>query len=379
MKAQALKILLTAALLGQAAALCAGQFRQVSIYGNDDRVDYYQADEVMKKLAGSTAAMFKDSDIPLDEASGRYALRKLTLKEKYNLQAGEKFEGQPVGAFCSGALVGEDLVLTSGHCFQPDSRGGPCGRIKFVFGYAVTGQGKTPSDFSADDVFSCSKVTYQRVQDDVSSFACKGASCRQGTPGNLGPDWALVKLDRKVKGRYPLAVSRQALNRGAKLAAIGYPSGLPVKVASDGKVRTVVSTAGYFVTDLDTFGGNSGAPVFNLATYRIEGVLSRGGVDYMYDNSGSEVADPEGSPYYYKPGKAKVYSQEGGRGEDVTLASEFEALIPKTEMEKYLDESRPQGGQQKALPAVHVPGTNGQVVPAVYYAPPPPPPEPTWI
>ncbi|HBA59712.1 MAG TPA: hypothetical protein DCZ92_02595, partial [Elusimicrobia bacterium] len=66
-------ILLCAGLLGQAAVVPAqaGEGAAIipcSIYGTDDRLDYYEADKVMQKLAGSNAAMFKDSAIPYDEA-----------------------------------------------------------------------------------------------------------------------------------------------------------------------------------------------------------------------------------------------------------------------------------------------------------------------
>ncbi|HNW43175.1 MAG TPA: trypsin-like peptidase domain-containing protein [Elusimicrobiales bacterium] len=363
-------VLLTAALFQRATApVSAGPLNVIpcSIYGTDDRVDYYQADKVMKKLAESTAALFKDSDIPLDEASGQYKLKLLSLKDKYNLKPGQNFGAQPVGAFCSAALIGDDTVLTSGHCFKPDQRGGPCERVKFVFGYAVTKEGETPSSFAAADVYSCKAIKYQRVQDETANFACMSGNCREKALAGLGPDFAIVQLDRKVKGRYPLAVSRKAIAAGAKVAAVGYPSGLPVKVAGNGKVRSV-SNKGYFVTDLDTFGGNSGGPVFNTATFKIEGVLSRGGVDYVY-GAGTPVEDPK-NPYLQVPGEANVYPQEGGRGEDVTLATEFESLIPVTEMEKALDNMQPASKKPQVTPAIYYPDGGGKVQPAIYNPPP---------
>ena len=362
-------MLLPGALLQQAAPLAAGPLTLIpcSIYGTDDRLDFYQADKIMKKLAESTAALFKDSDLPLDEASGLYKLKPLSLKDKYNLKGGQNFGGQTVGAFCSAALVGDDTVLTSGHCFKPDPRGGPCARVKFVFGYAVAAEGDAPTSFAADNVYSCKEVKYQRVQDETSNFACIGSDCREKTLAGLGPDFAIVKLDRKVKGRYPLAVSRRPITAGTKVAAVGYPSGLPVKIAGNGKVRSV-SAKGYFVTDLDTFGGNSGGPVFNAATFKIEGVLSRGGVDYVY-GSGTPVEDPR-NPYLQEPGEANVYPQEGGRGEDVTLASEFASLIPVTELEKALDKMPAATKKPSVIPAIYTPGTGGAVTPAIYYPPP---------
>ena len=376
-------ILLCAGLLGQAAVVPAqaGEGAAIipcSIYGTDDRLDYYEADKVMQKLAGSTAAMFKDSAIPYDEAAKTYKLKPLSLKDKQNLKPGEKFGDQTAGSFCSAALVGDDLMLTSGHCLKPDSRGGPCERVKFVFGYAVTAANGQSTAFPAADVYSCKEIVAQMVQDDVSSFACKGDTCKDGKVGPLGADFALVRLDRKVAGRYPLVVSRRPLTAGTKVTAIGYPSGLPVKIAGNGKVRKVTSD-GYFVSDVDTFGGGSGGPVFNNVTFKIEGVLARGGVDYMYGTA-TPVADPM-NPYEYESGQTNVYGQEEGRGEDVTFSSVFERLIPQTEMEKALEKMNQTGSQRKpqVTPAIYTPGTGGSIQPAIYYAPATSGPEPISI
>lgn len=358
------------------APAAAGPFNVIpcSIYGTDDRVDYYQAEARMQALASSTAAMFKDSEIPLDEATGRYTLRRLSLREKNNLTGDTRFGEQTIGAYCSAVLVGDDLILTAGHCFKPDRRGGPCERVKFVFGYAMTASDSVPGSFPADDVYSCKSILKQRVKDEVSNFYCDGANCTEGTAGALGPDYALVRLDRKVKNRTPLAVSRTAVSPSAKLTAIGYPSGLPVKVAPNGTVRSINASAGYFVTDLDTFAGSSGGPVINSETYKIEGILVRGGVDYIY-GSGTPVPDPR-SPYLYEPGQANVYPQDGGRGEDVTLSTEFQALIPKNEFEKALDEYARQrsapSASPHAVPAIYMPGSGNSpaVIPAVYVPPP---------
>lgn len=363
--------LLAAALLNGGALLSAGgngrgnpNIIPVSIYGTDDRVDYYAADKVMRKFAESTVAMFAEAALPRDEASGGYKLKNLNLRGKYNLQEGERFGEQPVGAYCSGVLVGEDTVLTAGHCFRPDPRGGPCEKVKMVFGYAVTAAGQMPSTFPAENVYSCKSIVAQKVDDN-------------------GADYAIVKLDRKVNGRYPLALNRGEISRSAKLAVIGYPSGLPVKVATNGSVRSIGE--GFFVADLDTFGGNSGSPVFNAQTFKIEGILVRGGVDYVYNSGETKVEDPS-RPYAHTPGRANVYSQEGGRGEDITMIKEVASLIPQSEMEKYLDEAQRQKAVQqqspaKVVPAIYNPGQgNGpQIQPAVYYGPEVPAPQPIEI
>lgn len=357
----------------------------VSIYGEDDRRDYYAVDAVMRTFAESTVALFSDTAVSKDMVSGTYRLDGRTLKDKFNLRDSETFGEQPVGAFCSGVLVGADLVLSAGHCFKPDPRGGSCARVKLVFGYAVSRAGEMPISFPEANVYSCKEILVQRVQDKEMNFSCRGETCSSAPVTVDGPDYALIRLDRKAAGRLPLAINRGAfLDTLAPLAVIGYPSGLPVKVAAGGSVRSV-SANGYFTAELDAFEGNSGSPVFNTRTLKIEGILARGGADYVYGPGAAAVADPR-DPYAYAPGTASAFSRAEGRGEDVTLIREVGFLIPETGMEKVLDEALLLKGQRdrslvKPVPAIYAPGADSgpRTLPAVYYGPAPSAPVPVAI
>ncbi|MCX5784491.1 MAG: serine protease [Elusimicrobia bacterium] len=276
-----------------------------TLYGSDGRLDLFQASADMKTLADSVVSLWDNSSITLEAASNSYKLKTITLAADQGLRPGEAFGSQPVGAFCSGSLVGEDIVMTAGHCvrFGANTKHGfKCEDFKAAFGFAVANSGgSAPEKIAESEVYACKSVIKHLFT------AADG-------------DYALIKLDRKVAGHKALAVNRGAgLKKGDEIFVIGHPSGLPLKVAAGATVRDA-SKAAYYVTDLDTFEGNSGSPVFNAKTKAVEGILVRGDKDFKPAGTG-------GNTYYVNP-------QNGGRGEDVTKIALVRGGIPKTSGEK---------------------------------------------
>ena len=78
-----------------------------------------------------------------------------------------------------------------------------------------------------------------------------------------------------------------------------------------------INKPGYFVANLDTYGGNSGSAVFNAKTGVIEGILVRGENDYVYKGN-CRVSN--------------VCASDGCRGEDVTKLSAITATIPSRQL-----------------------------------------------
>lgn len=274
------------------------------IYGADDRLEYFEAPADQRKLADSVVSLWQSWDL-VQEQDG-YKLRTAKFADAVGVCEQEPFSQQPIGAFCSGALVGEDLIMTAGHCIKTQE---DCENTMFVFGFRTDPSGAAPSKVPADNVYSCKKIEKWAL----------GREPQNGmSTSGLGPDYALIRIDRKASGRTPLPVNRGAVPaKGAPLFVIGHPVGLPLKVAGGAAVRDPYQD-GYFVANLDTYGGNSGSPVFNGETNLIEGILVRGETDFVYE------------------GSCRVSNRveaDGGRGEDVTKVSELAGAIPGAELE----------------------------------------------
>lgn len=225
-----------------------------SIYGKDDRIDYYQASSWLQSLAQSTAAMIRKSK--MYSIGNNFYIRSGTLQDR-GICSSERFSDQMAAASCSGFLVGEDLLVTAGHCIENKK---DCSNSYWVFDYRMESEDYMPKSVSNDAVFSCKKIIEQKL-----------------TRGLFKNDYALIRLDRKVNRR-PLKVRRKGkVSKGDKLFVIGHPTGLPTKIALNGKVKGVLLN--YFTANVDTFGGNSGSAVFNQDGI-VEGILVRGKDDY---------------------------------------------------------------------------------------------------
>jgi S1-C subfamily serine protease len=231
--------------------------KQKVIYGVDDRKDFYEfPGEREKTLARSVAALFEASSVS-SNGDGTSTLRTVSLKDSRNVCQSERFADQPVGAFCTGFLVGPDLVATAGHCVDAGSVTG----VRFVFGFHMLDDKNPALQISDSDIYA-------------------GRELAGRVLGNSGEDWALVRLDREAVERPALPVRTSgSIEEGEPVFVMGHPSGLPLKFADGAQVRDN-SPVPYFVANLDTYGGNSGSPVFGKNGI-VEGILVRGETDYL--------------------------------------------------------------------------------------------------
>jgi hypothetical protein len=287
-----------------------GGMNAKAIYGQDDRRNYNLVTPSQKLAADTTVILVKSSvvsiapdgktfDLPggniLDSVTGTGLCTPAQAAE--NKEPEEPFYNEPNPGFCSGFRVSKNHILTAGHCIQTDA---DCKSTRFVFGFYAT-SAHPEKAIPITQMYSCKKVI-------------------NGTLTGNGPDWRLVETDRDMTfgSDAPLrtATTLPKLAQGDGVMVVGYPLGLPVKIAAGATVRGFGS--GFFVANLDTYEGNSGSAVFNNDSMSrgqliVEGILVRGENDF-------DITKPCFA--------SKRCPSNGCRGEDVTLATEAKSGPP---------------------------------------------------
>lgn len=239
------------------------------VVNSDDRKDYYDVDDVLKGEAESVALLAMGAVID----KNKFKTERLD-KVYMGLCSGELFRSQPIiyhkdmdkGWVCSSFLVAPDVIATAGHCIDmpmvtDDKDKKRLSDLRFVFGYRMQDAATAVVDARANETYTGKRF-----------IGC-----------SIGTDWSLIKLDRPVANHTPTTIAGTPLAAGQSIHVIGYPLGLPLKIAGNATVQPDF-TESYFKADLDVFGGSSGSPVFN-SSHQVIGILVKAYGNVSRDNS----------------------------------------------------------------------------------------------
>ncbi len=236
------------------------------IFGNDDRLDRYQLEsDAQLSYSRSTAALTLKSRLKLN--------RDQTYSINFDIPGTGRaqsvgvclhpFVGQPnLISYCSSTLIGPDLLLTSGHCFYRGTSQTPdqvCAESVALFDYSLNQLGFDPVRFLPDQIYSCKKLEIYAHQGDF--------------------DYAIVRLDREVKGREifaPVMANRSIpLKTKYQYWTSGYPRGLPNKTILNAEYFDFWGTSNFTALfQMETMGGSSGSSIIDPVSRKIIGIVA---------------------------------------------------------------------------------------------------------
>lgn len=107
------------------------------IYGSDDRQDVYEVSDPFLLSIAQAGVVVVDTFELTDNGNGTFSLGTGRWTAACT---NEPFYNQMRLGFCSGFLVGTDLIVTAGHCVSA----GDVGSVAFVFGFDQIAPGTGP-------------------------------------------------------------------------------------------------------------------------------------------------------------------------------------------------------------------------------------------
>jgi hypothetical protein len=222
---------------------------------SDDLMDWYELiDEPIIKNAGCTAALCLQDSLSTAK-NGFSTLKVKNYGDVFNLCDLEPFSEQPVspGFLCSGFLVKEDVIATTAHKVNENN----VTDLRIVFGFQMVDSVTPVTRFANETIYRGVEIIH-----------------RVHHPGGNGADWALVKLDRPVEGQAAAVLSKDEIVSDQAVYVFGHPLGLPLKYGAGASVHDVQETS--FRADFNMYSGSSGAPVFDLHSHEVIGMIVKG-------------------------------------------------------------------------------------------------------
>lgn len=225
------------------------------IYNTDTRQEILSESpaEIMHFIQKRTLAVVHSANL-FTQPTGQILIMPKHYGRAFKLCENERFYNQPSLARCTASIIGKNLILTAGHCISEDN----CRFTRFIADFVLEADGSNPIRTSADKIFSCKNIIYENDSPEL--------------------DMAIVQIDRDFS-ESPLMLAEQQLTTLDEILAVGFPSGLPMKSSGLGPIRKVSSNK--INAELETYGGNSGSPIFKKNSSLVEGILVAGEDDFV--------------------------------------------------------------------------------------------------
>jgi hypothetical protein len=211
----------------------------------DNRKDWYEIlDENIKRNSECVAVIVMQQGIT-GTGNGNSLIKTCKYGKLFNLCECERFREQSVVIVphFTGFLVKDDVIAVAGHNVNHRS----VSSLRVIFGYKMITSSVCLIELPNENIYKGKELI-------ISYYHGNGA------------DWALIKLDRKVKDRAIAVLSRNESLFGQSVYAIGHPVGLPLKYSGKAKVIKICNRA-YFTATLNIFSGNSGCCCCDSSLY----------------------------------------------------------------------------------------------------------------
>jgi hypothetical protein len=172
-----------------------------------------------------------------------------------------KYWKNPCLAFGTAIPITRNIVLTAGHCLKKTG----LKDFYLVLGYADTAPGLNHFDFDTSNIYRGIQII--DLADDSTQ------------PNN---DYCFILLNKNLP---VLGVLINRQNRTGVIEKdyymVGYPLGIPEKI-SLGHLLSHDAGKDAYLLYIDSFGGNSGSPVFESKTDSLVGMLNHGENDFLF-------------------------------------------------------------------------------------------------
>jgi V8-like Glu-specific endopeptidase len=261
-----------------------------AIYGIDNRLDGSAITEQnLIKLKSAIGLMVSKDQLTKGLLTSEIQAAKMT--ESVNVCSDVRFANELTIESCTAFLIAPDLMATAGHCIQESI---DCENKVIAFDVSESSQKADRYKISNSNLYECQEIVAQ-------SF-------------NESGDYSVFKLKKKTR-RTPLKLRTSGeITAKDKVLMLGHPLGQPLKM-SPAVTPTDLTNPILFKAPLNSFVGNSGSPVINAKTLKVEGILVNGAEDFLLDEIN-------------KCYRFQVHEVKAGSGEGVSRISEILPFLP---------------------------------------------------